>query len=205
MCCKAAANGICIAIKSFFYPCYFPYLVVGSWQWGCMMLKQIVLLKKTILCLLVVVLTFLVMSSSALAQLPPPISPWMGMFDRTRYPGSISPYHQNVKPQQDMMRAYAAQSSLLQSQQQALRTLQSSSGGGGVGSGINPRDLTDTGIAGTGAPTKDMLLAPPREIPSMQRNPAGFNQYLHYYPPGSLPHQPVPNFSPASRSRVRNV
>ena len=157
--------------------------------------KKIVTLVQ---CLLIVVLTFLVVCSSAFAQLPPPISPWMGMFDRNRGPGSISNYHHNVKPQQDMMRAYAAQANQLQSQQQALQTLQSGmgSGGGGGGSGIGSRDLAGVAVA-----TDDMLLAPPREIPRMQRNPAGFNQYLHYYPPGSLPRQPVPNFSQAGRRR----
>ena len=169
------------------------------------MWKHIVLKKniQAVLYLQVVVLAFFAMSFSAFAQLPPPISPWMGMFDRTRGPGSISPYHQNVRPQQDAMRAYAAQANQLQSQQQALRALQSggmtggSSSGGG--SGIGPRDLA--GMSGVAVAADDMLLAPPREIPSMQRNPAGFNQYLHYYPPHSLPRKTAPYFSPTGRRR----
>ena len=158
------------------------------------MLKQIV---KSILCPVVVALMFLTVNSPVFAQLPPPISPWMGMLDRTRSPGSISSYHQNVKPQQDMMRAYAAQANQLQSQQQALQALQSGGGSSG-GAGTNARDLASAGGAPGGG---NLLLAAPREIPSMQRTPAGFQQYLHYYPTGSMPRKPVPNYSTPGRRR----
>ena len=167
------------------------------------MRKQIVQKNvfKPVLYLLVVVLTLLAVGSPASAQLPPPISPWMGMFDRNRNPSSISNYHQYVKPQQDMMRAYAAQASQLQNQQQALQALQSSGGLGGDSGGA--RDMTGASISpsGGGSDGRNMLLSAPREIPSTQRNPAGFNQYLHYYPSGSLPRQPVPNFSTTGRRR----
>ena len=143
---------------------------------------------------LMAVLTFLVLSSTALAQLSSPISPWMGMFDRNRGPGTISNYHQNVKPQQDLLKAYTAQQNQMQSQQQALQALQSGGSGGGAG----PRNLTGPGGAPVGA---GGVLSPPREIPSMQRNPAGFNQYSHYYPQSSMPRRPVPNFSTTGRRR----
>ena len=166
------------------------------------MQKQIVQKRvfKPVLYLLVV-LTLPVAGPSASAQLPPPVSPWMGMFDRNRNPSSISNYHQYVKPQQDMMKAYAAQASQLQSQQQALQALQSSGGYGGGSGGA--RDMTGASVSpnGGGSDGKNMLLLAPREIPSTQRNPAGFNQYLHYYPSGSLPRQPVPNFSATGRGR----
>ena len=151
--------------------------------------------KKPVLCLLVAALVFLAADSSAWAQLQPTISPWMGMLDRSRTPGSLDNYNRNVRPQQDALRAYATQ----QSQNAAMaRELQSLQGGGagGSGGGVGPRDFAGGGSPGAGG---NMLLAPPREIPSTQRNPAGFYQYLHYYPPGSLPRRPVPNYSAAGR------
>jgi hypothetical protein len=56
------------------------------------MRKQIVPKRvfKPVLYALVVVLTLLVMGPSVSAQLPPPVSPWMGMLDRNRNPGSSS-------------------------------------------------------------------------------------------------------------------
>ena len=149
---------------------------------------------KPVLCSLVVALTLLAASSSVFAQLPPPISPWMGMMDRTRSPSGLDNYNRNVRPQQDLMRAYAAQ----QSQNAAMaRELQSLQGGGagGSGGGVGPRDLTGGGASGA----RTDLLMPPKEIPSTQRNPAGFYQYLHYYPTGALPRRPVPNFSQTGR------
>ena len=152
------------------------------------MMKQII---TPVLCSLFLLT---VLGSSALAQLPPPVSPWMGMFDQQRSP--LGNYLSNVKPQQDMMRAYATQQSQMQAQQRALQALGSGSSGGGSGS----RDLATIsgGGGGAGFPT---VLAPPREIPSVQRNPAGFNQYLHYYPPNAMPQRQVPNFSSAGRRR----
>jgi hypothetical protein len=137
------------------------------------------------------------MSDLAVAQLQPAISPWMGMFDRNRGAGSLGPYLSNVRPQQDMRKAYAAQASQLQSQQQALKSLQ----GGGGGGGSSPMDLS--GVMGGGsAGTQDKtLLQPPREIPSTQRSPAGFYQYLHYYPSNSLPRRPVPYYSTSGGRR----
>jgi hypothetical protein len=137
-----------------------------------------------------------VMSPSVFAQLSPPIRPWMGMMDRNRDAGTLDNYNRLVKPQQDMMRAYAAQENQLRAQQRALQAMQ----GGGVsgGSGTGARDLS---ASGSGIVGGKLLLAPPREIPSMQRNPAGFDQYLHYYPANAFPRKPVPNFSSAGRRR----
>ena len=161
------------------------------------MLKQ---LAKSVLCLLVTTSAVLVLGASAFAQLSPPISPWMGMFDRPSNP-TLGNYLGNVRPQQDMRRTAAAYSAQIQSQQQALQSLQQGSGGMGGGAA---RSLA-TGSAGPastgGAASMRDVLAPPREIPSVQRNPAGFNQYLHYYPSNSLSRKPVPNFSRAGRKR----
>lgn len=154
---------------------------------------------KSVLCLLVAVLSVAAVSPSASAQLPPPISPWMGMFDRSRGPGTLDNYNRNVRPQQDMMKAYANQASQIQAQQQVLQALQAQSGGSS-GGGMGARDLTGT-TGGGSSPTRDIVLAPPQEIPSAQRNPAGFNQYLHYYPQGSMPRRPVPNFSSPGQRR----
>ena len=149
------------------------------------MLKQII---KPVLCSLIAALALSTACHSAFAQLPPAISPWMGMMDRSRGSGTLGPYLSNVKPQQDMMKAYAGQQGQLRTQQQALAALQ----GGLPGSGGGPRSLGSAGPSG--ADSKDVL-NPPREIPSAP-NPAGFNQYLHYYSPSSLPHRRVPYFTP---------
>ena len=157
------------------------------------MLKQNI---KLALCLLFITWASQMVSSSVFAQLPPPISPWLGMFDRSRGPGQLDNYNRVVKPQQDLMKAYTAQSNQLQAQQRALLELQS---GMSSSSGTGVRDL-----AGSAEPSSGrggMLLSAPREIPSMQRNPAGFNQYLHYYPTNSMPRRTVPNFSQPGRGR----
>jgi len=150
---------------------------------------------RPVLGLLVSVLVSLAVSSSAFAQLSPPLSPWLGMMDRGRGPGQLDPYNRVVKPQQDLMKAYATQTRQLQSQQQALQALQSGSSGGSAG----PRDLAAAGFGPPSGVSKDMLLNPPRELPSTQRNPAGFNQYLHYYPASSLPRRTVPYYSQVGR------
>ena len=152
------------------------------------MLKRLI---KPILCSWVAVLTLLVVSSSVFAQLPPPISPWMGMMDRTRGPGMLDNYTRNVRPQQNALRAYAAQQSQQAQMQRELQSLQGGGAGGGANGGTGPRDFA----GGLQAGSKDMVLQPPREIPSTQRNPAGFYQYLHYYPSGAMPRRPVPNYS----------
>jgi uncharacterized membrane protein YgcG len=148
-------------------------------------------LTKSILCSLVVALAISAMSHSAFAQLQPAISPWMGMFDRSQNTGTLGPYLSNVRPRQDLARAYAAQQSQMRAQQQALQALQ-----GGGGGGSSSRDFAGGGgeLSGAGA---NMILGPPREIPRAQRNPAGYYQYLHYYPAGGLPRRSVPNFSQA--------
>jgi len=111
------------------------------------------------------------------------------MFDRPNNP-TLGNYLGNVRPQQDLMRAYAAQAGQLQAQQRAIQAMQAQ--GGGLG-GTGTRDLA-AGSLGGGSSTPDVL-APPRELPRVQRNPAGFYQYLHYYPSHGMPRRPVPNFS----------
>jgi len=155
------------------------------------MLKQII---KSVLCLLAVAWAASIATPSAFAQQSPPISPWMGMFDRPHNP-MLGNYLSTVRPQQDMMRAATMHAGQLQAQQQALQALQMQ-GGGGTGA----RTLAG---ATAGAPTGGALtardaLAPPREIPSMQRVPAGFNQHLHY-PALGMPRRHVPNFSMPGR------
>jgi hypothetical protein len=163
------------------------------------MLKQFVFkqLARAILSAFIAVWGFLVSPSTIFAQLSPPISPWMQMMDRSRTPGQLDNYNRFIRPQQEMMREYAAQASQLQSQQQALQALQNAAGGG-TGSGSGVRDLAAPSGSSSGA-GGTLLLSPPREIPRAQRNPAGFNQYLHYYPAASMPRKPVPNFSATGR------
>ena len=164
------------------------------------MSKQIV---KSVLCLLGVALAVSAGGSSVSAQTSPPISPWLGMFDLPSNP-TLGNYLGNVRPQQNLMRSSASQASQIQSQQRALQELlrTPATGSGGVPSG--ERNLgSATSIASTtgGAASARDVLAPPREIPRMQKNPAGFDQYLHYYPMYSMQRKPVPNFSSTGRRR----
>ena len=164
------------------------------------MLKQLV---KPVLCLVVVSLAIPVMSQSVFAQasLPPVVSPWMQMLDRSRSPGQIDNYNRLVKPQQDLMKAYADQQRQLQMQQQMLKSMQSSGSGSNIGSGgANTRNLLAPDGGRPSSAANNMVLAPPREIPS-QTYPAGFCQYLHYYPPQAMPRRPVPQFSPTGGGR----
>ena len=174
--------------------------MVIEWVLGvCAMSKQIL---KSVLYVFVAVLSVSVVSSSATAQLPPPVSPWMHMFDRPSNP-ALGNYLGNVRPQQNLMRDTASQAVQLQMQQQALQALQMQ-GSGQSGSGTTARNLTGAAPAAApagGATSMRDVLAPPREIPSVQRNPAGFNQYMHYYPPNSMPRRPVPQFSSTGRRR----
>jgi len=161
------------------------------------MLKQFV---KSILCLVVVTLAIPMMSRSVLAQTSPAISPWMQMLNRSREPGQLDNYNRLVKPQQDAMKAYANQQSQLQAQQQALRAMQSGADGSS-GGGSGSRNLLTPGgspSGGSSSAANNLLLSPPREIPSTQRNPAVYTQYLHYYPPQSMWRRPVPYYSPAA-------
>jgi len=126
----------------------------------------------------------------------------MQMLNRREH-GQVDNYNRLVKPQQDLMKAYAAQQSQLQAQQQALKAMQSSPSGGS-GSGTGSRDILSPGggsSGGSSGATNNLLLSPPREIPSTQRSPATFTQYLHYYPPQSMVRRPVPYFSPTGGRR----
>ena len=166
------------------------------------MLKQFV---KPVLYWVVVSLALLAMSRSVFAQamLPSSISPWMQMLDRSRSGSHIDNYNRLVRPQQDAVRASADQMNQLQQQQRALQAMQNSAGGVSSGSGgSGMRNLITPSPAGqsTGASNR-MLLSPPREIPRLDRNPATFNQYLHYYPPHAMPRRPVPQFSPTGGRR----
>ena len=160
------------------------------------MSKQII---KPVLCWVVAAWVFSLGSPVALAQLPPALSPWLHMSDRPR--GDLGNYLGVVKPQQNLMKSSASQSSQIQQQQRALQELLRPSDAGS-GTGTSARNLGGAAgnIAGGatptgGAPDARNVLAPPREIPRAQKNPAGFNQYLHYYPPYAMSRRPVPNFS----------
>ena len=158
---------------------------------------------KTVLGSLFVALMVSVVSPLALAQSSSSMSPWMGMFDRPSNP-TLGSYLGNVRPQQNMQKAYSAQTSQIQAQQQALQAL--SQGGTTGGTGSSARNLVGGTAGGSTAPSGGSLdardvLAPPREVPRVNRNPAGFNQYLHYYPQRSMPRQPAPYFSVTGRRR----
>jgi len=163
------------------------------------MLKQFV---RTVLCLLFAALAVSVAIPTAFAQSSSPISPWMGMFDRPR--SDLGPYLSNVRPQQDMMRSSAMQANQMRQQQQALQSmLQPPSGGGVPGTGSGAQNLARASAIAPpgGAADVRQVMAPPREIPRAQRSPAGFNQYLHYYPPYAMQRKPVPNYSATGRRR----
>ena len=161
------------------------------------MSKQII---KSVLCLLVAGLAMSATGSSANAQSSSPISPWMGMFDRPR--SDLGSYLSNVRPQQDMMRSSASQANMIQSQQRALQSLlQTPSAGTGGSADRILAGASPPATAGGGAMDARSVLAPPRELPRAQRSPAGFNQYLHYYPPSAMQRKPVPNFSSTGRRR----
>jgi len=149
-------------------------------------------MTKLISGLLFTVLVISVSAPVASAQLQPRISPWMHMFERQTSP--MGNYHTLVKPHQDLLQAQALQNQQLQAQQRALQALQSSGGTTG------PRDLM-TGDGSSVSAGGGTILSPPREIPRINQSPAGFNHYLHYYPPGTLPRKPVPNFSATGSRR----
>ena len=157
------------------------------------MLRQII---KLVLCLPVAIGAVSMASPSAFAQLSPSMSPWMQMFDRPNNP-MLGNYLGNVRPQQDMMKAYAAQANQIQSQQRALQALQAP---GGSSETMGTRNLSSATAPTGGTSSMQAVLEPPRTIPSVQ-SPAGFNQYMHYYPPNSMPRRPVPNFSSTGRRR----
>ena len=161
------------------------------------MLKQFIQqFVKSLLCLLMVALFLCATSASADAQLQPRISPWLGMFDRPQ--GPLGNFHSVVRPQQQMLQAHAAQQQQFQAQQRQLQALQS---GAGAGGSMGSRDLIGGNMGATQPGGGNVILAPPREVPRAHRSPAGYNQHLHYYPPGSLPRRPVPNFSSAGGRR----
>jgi hypothetical protein len=151
------------------------------------MRKQI---QKSVLYVSLVILTLLVVSSSAQAQLSPSMSPWLEM-NRTGNTSPLGNYLGIVRPMQEAARANAATASAIQSNERALAAMQDSAGGGA------PLTL---GGAGRSAPGGGIspFLEPPREIPS-RLNPAGFDQYLHYYPNANMQRRPVPNFSRPGR------
>jgi len=164
------------------------------------MLKQFV---NPVLCSLIAALAVSVASPSVFAQSSSPISPWMRMFDSPTNP-TLGSYLGNVRPQQEMMRSSAAQANQMRQQQQALQSLlQTPSGGGAPGTGSGAQNLARASAVAPpgGATDVRQVMAPPREVPRAQRNPAGFNQYLHYYPPYAMPRKPVPNFSATGRRR----
>ena len=158
----------------------------------CVMSKQII---KSVLCWAVAALALSVGSPVVFAQLPPALSPWLHMSDRPR--NDLGNYLGAVKPQQNLMRSAASQANQLQSQQQALQNLLQATPNTGGGGATGAKNLaSSTPIAPTsGATNARDVLAPPRELPRMQKNPAGFDQYLHYYPPYAMSRRPVPNFS----------
>ena len=163
------------------------------------MLKQI---SKLVLTSLAVALVCNGLSSVAFAQLPPARSPWLDMFNNPGASSMTDGYLRIVKPQQDMMKASAAQARQIQLLQAQQNALQAPGGGGASGSSMamGAGALGLTGSPGSASSARNVL-APPQELPSTQRNPAGFQQYLHYYPAYSMPRKPVPNFSATGQRR----
>jgi hypothetical protein len=124
---------------------------------------------------LLMVFLFQALPETASAQLPPPISPWMNMFQSSRG-NPFGNYQMYVKPQMDMMNEFKSQGQAIQRQETQGKQLE-----GDV----------------------DKMLAMPRKKPAMYGPPAcGFGQHLHYY--NNLGAAPVPNYSvPRVGGRVR--
>ncbi|MCL2742501.1 MAG: hypothetical protein FWE67_01470 [Planctomycetaceae bacterium] len=127
------------------------------------------------LCSLLTIVFIILLSNTVSAQLPPPISPWMNMFQSSRG-NPLGNYHTYVKPQMNMMNEFRAQGAAIQRQS------------------AQGRQLSDS---------VDKVLDMPRKRPSIggQRG-AGFGQHIHYYP--NMRSAPVPNYStPQVGGRVR--
>ncbi|MDR3234120.1 MAG: hypothetical protein LBT46_10745 [Planctomycetaceae bacterium] len=144
-------------------------------------------------CLAVVVCLVMVhlCAGSAAAQLSPPISPWMSMFQRRT--GPLDNYNALVKPQQEALRNYQNQQQDIQRNQQAVQTLQQGGSAGGI-------DLMGRSSSAPLDPNRSLLQAP-REMPSGQSSAAYYNNHLHYYQ--NLQQNRVPNFSSPGANRRR--
>lgn len=114
----------------------------------------------------------LLLQVEARAQLPPPISPWLNMFNNNRG-NPLSNYHTYVRPEQQIIKEFQSQER--QIRQQATQQQQ----------------LTGD---------VDKVLNMPRKKPSMgSARGAGFGQHMHYYQ--NLPARAVPQFSTPGRCR----
>lgn len=132
--------------------------------------------SKKIVAFLFVLFTILLagqmFQSEVKAQLPPPISPWLNMFNNNRG-NPLSNYHTYVRPEQQIIREFQSQEK--QIRQQASQQQQLSG-------------------------EMDKVLDMPRKKPSMgSSRGAGFGQHMHYYQ--NIPARPVPQFSTPGRCR----
>lgn len=143
---------------------------------------------------LLTAVVLLTISGNVSAQLSPPISPWMKMFDRNQNTGGLGNYLGGVKPQMDYQKALSAQTNQLNNLQQQAQAAMAAAGtaGGGLGTGgSGSQNLA--GRAGAGLDPNNTLLQPPRMIPNTNPSAAYYNQHLHYYQ--SIQRRPVPYFS----------
>lgn len=107
----------------------------------------------------------------AQSQLPPPISPWLSMFNYNRG-NALSNYHTYVVPQQQAQKAYQSQQTQIRKQAAQQQVVQ-----GEV----------------------EKILNQPRKVGSgASRSAGGYGQYLHYYQ-GGVSSRPVPQFSSPGR------
>lgn len=110
--------------------------------------------------------------STVSAQLPPPISPWLSMFNNNR--GPLGNYHTYVMPQQQAQQQAQQQQAQIRTQGTQQQMLQ-----GEV----------------------DQVLNQPKTAGSKSRAVAGYGQYSHYYKAG-VAARPVPQFTnPGQRRR----
>lgn len=133
--------------------------------------------KKRVWSLMVFCLltAFYAVEAGAQSSLPPPISPWISMFNYNRG-GALSNYHTFVVPQQRAAQEFQAQERQIQAQGARQQQLQ-----GEVDKVLNqPRKTINFG----------------------SRQPSGYGQYMHYYQNGVM-RSPVPNFTPAATGRRR--
>lgn len=114
--------------------------------------------------------------SAQSAQSNPALSPWLSMFNNNRG-GTLSNYHEFVRPRQEIYQAYQNQQRQIQQQNSQQRMMQT-----------EMNQLLNDG-------TTDRILNEPRQTKSIGgMQGAGYRQYMHYYQ-GGMPRGGVPNFA----------
>lgn len=114
----------------------------------------------------------LIFAAESAAQLQPPLSPWLNMFNNNRG-SALSNYHTFVRPEQQIIQGFQTQERQLRQQASQQSAMQ-----GEV----------------------DKILNMPKQRPSAGgMRGCGFGQHMHYYQ--NIPAQRVPQFHTPGRAR----